>query len=72
MNLMKLLLFTWLTHFVPMGMGTYNYTFKSEVLESVEVKSVKIKKSSEALVWSKKSFVRRVENDTFERVILKG
>ena len=28
-----------------MGVGTYNYTFKSVVLESVEVKSVKIKKT---------------------------
>ena len=27
------------------GVGTYNYTFKSVVLESVEVKSVKIKKN---------------------------
>ena len=28
---------------VTMGVGTYNYTFKSVVLERVEVKSVKIK-----------------------------
>ena len=37
---------------VTMGVGTYNYTFKSVVLERVEVKSVKIKKSSETLGWS--------------------
>ena len=49
-------------------MGTYNYTFKSVVFESVQAKSVKIKKSSEALGWSKKLFVRRFENDTFESV----
>ena len=55
-----------------MGMGTYNYTFKSVVFESVKVKSVKIKKSSEVLGWSKKSFVRRFENDTFESVFFKS
>ena len=55
-----------------MGVGTYNYIFKIVVLESVEVKSVKIKKSSEALEWSKKSFVRRFENDTFESVFFKS
>ena len=49
-------------------MGTYNYIFKSVVFESAKVKNVKIKKSSEALGWSKKSFVRRFENDTFESV----
>ena len=53
-------------------MDTYNYTFKSVVLESVEVKSAKNKKSSEALGWSKKSFVRRCENDTFESVFYKS
>ena len=47
-----------------MGVGTYSYTFKSVVFASVKVKSVKIKKSPEALEWSKKSFVRRFENDT--------
>ena len=41
-------------------MGTYNYTFKSVVSGSV-----KIKIFSEALGWSKKSFVRRFENETF-------
>ena len=51
-----------------MGVGTYNYTFKSVVFESVQAESVKIKKSSEALGWSKKLFVRRFENDTFESV----
>ena len=50
------------------GVGTYNYTFKSVVFESVQAKSVKIKKSSEALGWPKKVFVRRFENDTFESV----
>ena len=40
-----------------------NYTVKSVVFESV-----KIKKSSEVLEWSKKPFVRRFENDTFESV----
>ena len=40
-------------------MGTYNYTFKSAVFESV-----KIFFFSEALEWSKKSFVRRFENYT--------
>ena len=56
-----------------MGMGTYNYTFKSVVFESVKVKSVKIfKKSSEVLGWSKKSFVRRFENDTFQSVFFKS
>ena len=53
-------------------MGTYNYTFKSVVFESVKVKSVKIKKISEVLGWSKKSFVRRFENDTFESVFFKS
>ena len=51
-----------------MGVGTYNYTFKSVVFESVKAKRVKIKKILEALEWSKKSFVRRFENDTFESV----
>ena len=55
-----------------MGVGTYNYIFKIVVLESVEVKSVKIKKSSEALGWPKKSFVRRFENDTFESVCFRN
>ena len=55
-----------------MGLGTYNYTFKSVIFESVKVKSVKIKKSSKVLGWSKKSFVRRFENDTFESVFLKS
>ena len=32
-------------HFLTMGVGTYNYTFKSVVFESVKVKSVKIKNS---------------------------
>ena len=46
-----------------LGMGTYNYTFKS----------VKIKnKISEALGWSKKSFVRRFENYPFESVFFKS
>ena len=45
-----------------MGVGTYNYTFKS----------VKIKKISEVLGWSKKSFVRRFENYTFESVFFKS
>ena len=31
-------------------MGTYNYTFKSVVFESVQAKSAKMKKSSEAYV----------------------
>ena len=47
-----------------MGMGT----FRSVVFESVKVKSVKIKKFSEALGSSKKSFVKRFENYTFESV----
>ena len=55
-----------------MGVDTYNYTFKSVVLESAEVKSVKIKKSSEEGGWFKKSFVRRFENDTFESVFFKS
>ena len=55
-----------------MGMGTYNYTFKSVVFESVKVKSVKTFFFSEALEWSKKSFVRRFENYTFESVFLKS
>ena len=42
------------------------------VFESVQAKSVKIKKSSEALGWSKKLFVRRFENDTFESVFFKS
>ena len=37
-------------------MGTYNYTFKSVV------------KIKNALGWSKKLFVRRFKNDTFESV----
>ena len=53
-------------------MGTYNYTFKSVVFESVNVKSVKIKKSSEVLGWSKKTFVKRFENDTFQSVFFKS
>ena len=55
-----------------MSVGTYNYTFKSVVFESVKVKSVKIKKSSEVLGWCKKSFVRRFQNDTFESVFFKS
>ena len=50
-----------------LGVGTYNYTFKSVVFESV-----KIKKSPEVLGWSNKSFVRRLENDTFESVFFKS
>ena len=50
-------------------MGTYNCTFKSVVLESVEVKSVKIKINPQK---SKKSFVRRFENDTLESVFFKS
>ena len=42
------------------------------VFESVQAKSVKIKKSSEALEWSKQLFVRRLENDTFESVFCKS
>ena len=53
-------------------MGTYNYTFKSVVFESVKVKSVKMNKSSEDLGWSKISFVRRFENDTFQSVFFKS
>ena len=53
-------------------MGTYNYTFKSVVFESVQAKSVKIKKSSEALGSSKNLFGRRCENDTFESVFFKS
>ena len=55
-----------------MGVGTYNYNFKSEVFESVKVKSVKIIFFSETLGWSKKSFVRRFENYTFESVFFKS
>ena len=55
-----------------MGVGTYKYTFKSVVFESVKAKSVKIKKISEALGWPKKSFLRRFENDTFESVFFKS
>ena len=55
-----------------MGVGTYKYTFKSVVFESVQVKSVKIERSSEGLGWSKKLFVRRFENDTFESVFFKS
>ena len=51
-------------------MGTDNYNFKSVVFESVKVKSVK--KISEALGWSKKSLLRRFENDTFESTFLKS
>ena len=47
-------------------MGNYNYTFKSVVFESVQVKSVK------ALGWSIKLFVRRFKNDTFESVFFKS
>ena len=53
-------------------MCTYNYSFKSVLFESVKAKSVKIKKILEALGWSKKSFVRRFENDTFESVFFKS
>ena len=42
------------------------------VFESVQAKSVKIKKSSEALEWSKKSFMRRFENDIFKSVFFKS
>ena len=53
---------------MSLGVGTYNYTFKSVVFESVKVKSVKIKKFPEV----QKSFVRRFENDTFESVFFKS
>ena len=50
------------------GVGTYNYTFKSVVFESIKVKSVTIKKVLRSLRMVQKSFVRRFENDTFESV----
>ena len=49
-------------------MGTYNYTFKSVVFESVKIK----KYISEVLGWSKKSFVRSFENYPFESVFFKS
>ena len=55
-----------------MGVGTYNYAFKGVIFVSGKVKNVIIKKSSNALGWSKKSIVRRFENDTFESVIFKS
>ena len=51
-----------------MSVGTYNYTFKGVVFESVKIK----KKTSEVLRRSKKSFVRRFENYTFESVFFKS
>ena len=55
-----------------MGVSTYNYTFKSVVFESVKFKSVEIKFFSEALGWSKKSFVGRFENYTFGSAFFKS
>ena len=39
---------------MTMGVGTYNYTFKSVVFESVNVKSVKIKSNPQKSRWSRK------------------
>ena len=55
-----------------LGVGTYNYTFKSVVFESVKVKSVKIKKILRSPRMVQKSFVGRFENDTFESVFFKS
>ena len=52
------------------GHGHLQLHFQKWVFESVKAKSVK--KFLEALGWSKKSFVRRFENDTFESVFFKS
>ena len=51
-----------------MGVGTYNYTFKSVVFESVKIKN----KILRSLGMVQKSFVRRFENDTCESVFIKS
>ena len=56
----------------PKDVGTYNYTFKSVVFESVKVKSVKIFFSQKPQDGPKRSFERRFENDTFESVFFKS
>ena len=43
-----------------MGMGTYNYTFKSVVFESVKVKSVKIKKNLRSLRMVQKIICEKI------------
>ena len=58
-------------NYFTMGVGTYNYTFKSVVFESVKVKSVKIKKILRRLRMVQKSFMRRFENDTLKVYFLK-
>ena len=52
----------------------YSDTFKGVIFESVNVKSVKMKKIAQKCQQNdlKKSFPRRPENDTFESVILEN
>ena len=54
------------------GRGHLQLHFQKCSFSKCKIKSVKIKKSSEALEWSKKSFVRRFENDTFDSVFFKS
>ena len=51
-----------------LGVCTYNYTFKKCSCRKDKNK----KKFSEALGWSKKSFVGRFEKDSFESVFFKS
>ena len=52
---------------MSLGVGTYNYTFKSVVFESV-----KIKKIFGSLRMVQKIICEKIENDNFESVFFKS